>query len=158
MSEEKLPKTEYEDQSGQENEEAQTGQGDGKRQRRRGGGPSSILAPGEKPKDFRKAVGDTLRYMGGYKFAVAVVIVVSAVATIFETVGPKVMGRATTLLAEGVMNKIRGTGGIDFDAAKALSRCAISALRLPGAYAPRTAAKTSAESIYAILAEEIHEK
>ena len=116
MSEEKLPKTEYEDQSGQETEEAQTGQGDGKRQRRRGGGPSSILAPGEKPKDFRKAVGDTLRYMGGYKFAVAVVIVVSAVATIFETVGPKVMGRATTLLAEGVMNKIRGTGGIDLDA------------------------------------------
>lgn len=111
-----MPKTEYEDQSGQETEEAQTGQGDGKRQRRRGGGPSSILAPGEKPKDFRKAVGDTLRYMGGYKFAVAVVIVVSAVATIFETVGPKVMGRATTLLAEGVMNKIRGTGGIDFDA------------------------------------------
>ena len=116
MSEEKLPKTEYAEQSGQETEEAQTGQGDGKRQRRRGGGPSSILAPGEKPKDFRKAVGDTLRYMGGYKFAVAVVIVVSAVATIFETVGPKVMGRATTLLAEGVMNKIHGTGGIDFDA------------------------------------------
>ena len=116
MSEVKKPKTEYEEHAGQEAEEQQTGQGDGKRQRRRGGGPSSILAPGEKPKDFRKAVGDTLRYMGGYKFAVAVVIVVSAVATVFETVGPKVMGRATTLLAEGVMNKIHGTGGIDFDA------------------------------------------
>ena len=106
MSEEKNTKT----------EEQQTGQGDGRRQRRRGGGPSSILAPGEKPKNFRKAVADTLSYMGGYKFAVAVVIVVSAIATIFETVGPKVMGRATTLLAEGVMNKIHGTGGIDFDA------------------------------------------
>lgn len=116
MSEEKKPKTEYEAQTGQEAEEPQTGQGDGKRQRRRGGGPSSILAPGEKPKDFRKAVADTLRYMGGYKFAVAVVIVVSAIATVFETVGPKVMGRATTLLAEGVMNKIHGTGGIDFEA------------------------------------------
>lgn len=116
MSEDKKPKTEYEAQNGQETEEMQTGQGDGKRQRRRGGGPSSILAPGEKPKDFRKAVADTLRYMGGYKFAVAVVIVVSAIATVFETVGPKVMGRATTLLAEGVMNKIHGTGGIDFDA------------------------------------------
>ena len=116
MSEEKKPKTEYEARNGQESEEPQTGQGDGKRQRRRGGGPSSILAPGEKPKDFRKAVADTLRYMGGYKFAVAVVIVVSAIATVFETVGPKVMGRATTLLAEGVMNKIHGTGGIDFDA------------------------------------------
>ena len=116
MSEEKKPKTEYAEQTGQEAEEPQTGQGDGKRQRRRGGGPSSILAPGEKPKNFRKAVGDTLRYMGGYKFAVAVVIVVSAIATVFETVGPKVMGKATTLLAEGVMNKIHGTGGIDFDA------------------------------------------
>jgi len=116
MSEEKKPKTEYAEQTVQETEEPQTGQGDGKRQRRRGGGPSSILAPGEKPKNFRKAVGDTLRYMGGYKFAVAVVIVVSAIATVFETVGPKVMGRATTLLAEGVMNKIHGTGGIDFDA------------------------------------------
>jgi len=116
MSEDKKPKTEYAEQTVQETEEPQTGQGDGKRQRRRGGGPSSILAPGEKPKNFRKAVGDTLRYMGGYKFAVAVVIVVSAIATIFETVGPKVMGRATTLLAEGVMNKIHGTGGIDFDA------------------------------------------
>ena len=116
MSEERKPKTEYEPQTGQEAEEPQTGQGDGKRQRRRGGGPSSILAPGEKPKDFSKAVADTLRYMGGYKFAVAVVIVVSAIATVFETVGPKVMGRATTLLAEGVMNKIHGTGGIDFDA------------------------------------------
>ena len=116
MSEEKKPKTEYAEQAGQEAEEPQTGQGDGKRQRRRGGGPSSILAPGEKPKNFRKAVGDTLRYMGGYKFAVAVVIVVSAIATVFETVGPKVMGKATTLLAEGVMNKIHGTGGIDFDA------------------------------------------
>lgn len=111
MAEDKKPKTEYEGEK-----EAQTGQGDGKRQRRRGGGPSSILAPGEKPKNFRKAIKDTLSYMGGYKFAIAVVIVVSALATIFETVGPKVMGRATTLLAEGVMNKIRGTGGIDFAA------------------------------------------
>lgn len=99
-------------------EEMKTGQGDGSRQRRRGRGPSSILAPGEKPKDFRKAVMDTLSYMGAYKFAVAVVIVVSAFATIFETLGPKVMGRATTLLAEGVMNKIHGTGGIDFAAVR----------------------------------------
>ena len=119
MAEKKKTTNEYEAAAGIDGEEKaaeQTGQGDGKRRPRRGGGPSSILAPGEKPKDFRKAVGDTLRYMGGYKFAVAVVIVVSAVATIFETVGPKVMGRATTLLAEGVMNKIHGTGGIDFDA------------------------------------------
>ena len=117
--EEKKLKKEYEAETqpeSTEEPEPQTGRGDGSRPRRRGGGPSAVLAPGEKPKNFRKAVGDTLRYMGGYRFAVAAVIVISALATIFETVGPKVMGRATTLLAEGVMNKIHGTGGIDFDA------------------------------------------
>ncbi|MBR2674340.1 MAG: ABC transporter ATP-binding protein [Mogibacterium sp.] len=80
------------------------------------GGPSGALAPGEKPKNFRKAVKDTLRYMGAYRFAVLAVAVIAAFATIFETLGPKVMGKATTLIAEGVMNKIHGTGGIDFPA------------------------------------------
>ena len=90
---------------------------DGRKKRRHmGGGPSGILAPGEKPKNFRKAVKDTLKYMGAYKFAVLAVVFIAALATIFETLGPKVMGRATTLLAEGVMNKIHGTGGIDFAA------------------------------------------
>ncbi|MBQ3290887.1 MAG: ABC transporter ATP-binding protein [Mogibacterium sp.] len=86
------------------------------RRKRRHGGPSGILAPGEKPKNFRKAVSDTLSYMGGYKLAIVLVVFIAALATIFETVGPKVMGRATTLLAEGVMAKLHGTGGIDFEA------------------------------------------
>ena len=73
MSEDKKPKTEYEAKPDQEAEEQQTGQGDGSRQRRRGGGPSSILAPGEKPKNFRKAIADTLSYMGAYKYAIVVV-------------------------------------------------------------------------------------
>ncbi|MBR7088761.1 MAG: ABC transporter ATP-binding protein, partial [Mogibacterium sp.] len=92
------------------------GQQENNRRRKRRGGPAAILAPGEKPKNFRKAVGDTLSYMGGYKLAVVFVIFIAALATIFETLGPKVMGRATTLLANGVMAKLRGTGGIDFDA------------------------------------------
>ena len=54
--------------------------------------------------------------MGGYKLAVVFVILISALATVFETVGPKVMGKATTLLAVGVKAKINGTGGIDFGA------------------------------------------
>ena len=134
MSEDKKPKTEYEAKPDQEAEEQQTGQGDGSRQRRRGGGPSSILAPGEKPKNCRKAIADTLSYMGAYKYAIVVVIIVAALATIFETVGPKVMGRATTLLAEGVMNKIHGTGGIDF-AAVARVLLLTAALYFIGAFA-----------------------
>ncbi|MBR2540529.1 MAG: ABC transporter ATP-binding protein [Mogibacterium sp.] len=97
-------------------EQSNNSQQNNRQRKRRGGGPSAVLAPGEKPKNFRKAISDTLSYMGGYKLAVVLVVFIAAVATVFETVGPKVMGRATTLLAEGVMAKIRGTGGIDFDA------------------------------------------
>ena len=87
-----------------------------RKKQRRGNGPSSILAPGEKPQDFKRAVSDTLSYMGGYKLAVVFVILISALATIFETLGPKVMGQATTLLAEGASARMHGTGGVDFEA------------------------------------------
>ena len=88
-----------------------------RRKKRRGGhGPSATLAPGEKPKNFRKAIKDTLSYLGGYKIAIVIVVFVAALATVFETLGPMVMGKATTLLAQGLMGKIHGTGGIDFAA------------------------------------------
>lgn len=88
----------------------------GRKKRRGGHGPSGTLAPGEKPKNFGKAIKDTLSYLGGYKIAIVLVVIIAALATIFETLGPKVMGKATTLLAEGLMAKIHGTGGIDFSA------------------------------------------
>lgn len=88
-----------------------------RRKKRRGGhGPSAALAPGEKPKNFRKAIKDTLSYLGGYKIAIVIVVFVAAIATVFETLGPMVMGKATTLLAQGLMGKIHGTGTIDFTA------------------------------------------
>lgn len=79
-----------------------------------GRGPSSALAPGEKPKNFSKAIKDTIRYMGRYKWAILACMLIAVISTIFQTVGPKVMGRATTELASGLMAKIRGSGGIDF--------------------------------------------
>ena len=67
-----------------------------------GGGPGAILAPGEKPKNFRKAVLDTLKYMGSYKLALVFVVIITGIATIFETLGPKVMGQATTIIANEI--------------------------------------------------------
>lgn len=81
---------------------------------RRGGGRGP-MAPVEKPKDFRKTFGALLNYMGGYRIAVVIVMVIAACSTVFQVVGPKVMGLATTELAEGLMRKISGTGGIEFD-------------------------------------------
>ncbi len=87
------------------------------RRRPRGpmGGPGKGMMPGEKAKDFKGSFKKLLAYIGKYKFAILIVIIFAAASTVFNVMGPKVMGRATTELAEGLMRKIGGTGGIDFD-------------------------------------------
>ena len=41
-------------------------------------------------------------------------MICAACSTVFTVAGPKILGKATTALSEGLMNKIRGTGSIDF--------------------------------------------
>lgn len=79
------------------------------------GGPGRGMMPGEKAKDFKGSFKKLLAYIGKYKFAILVVVIFAAASTVFNVMGPKVMGHATTELAEGLMRKIGGTGGIDFD-------------------------------------------
>ncbi len=81
---------------------------------RRPMGPGGGMAPGEKAKDLKGAIGKMLRYMGKYKIAVVFVMLIAACSTVFSVVGPKVLGKATTALASGLMAKVAGTGGIDF--------------------------------------------
>ena len=68
----------------------------------------------DKPKNFRKSLGKLFKYMGRYKYAIFAVMVMAAISTVFSVAGPKVMGKATTELANGLMKKVNGTGGIDF--------------------------------------------
>lgn len=77
------------------------------------GGPG--MMPTEKAKDFKGSIGKLIKYMGRYKFAILIVMIFAAVSTVFSVVSPKIMGKATTALGEGLMMKIAGTGGIDFD-------------------------------------------
>ena len=72
------------------------------------------MAPGEKAENFSATIGKLLKYMGKYKIAVVAVMFIAILSTVFAVVGPKVMGKATTALSEGLMQKIQGTGGIDF--------------------------------------------
>lgn len=69
---------------------------------------------GEKAKDFKGTIGKLFRYIGRYKAAVVVVAIFAIGSTVFNVVCPKVLGKATTALSEGIMNKITGNGGIDF--------------------------------------------
>lgn len=77
-----------------------------------GPGPGFV---GEKPKDFKGSSKNLIKYLGKYWIAIVIVMIFAAASTVFSVAGPKVMGKATTALAEGLMDKISGTGGIDFD-------------------------------------------
>ena len=80
-------------------------------------GPRGIgpMAVAEKPKNFKRAMSRLIKYMGRYKYGILAVIALAAFSTLFSVIGPKVMGKATTELASGLMRKVQGTGGIDFD-------------------------------------------
>lgn len=73
------------------------------------------MHPGEKPKDFKGSIGKLIDYIGKYKAAIVTVMIFAVGSTVFNVAGPKILGRATTALSEGLMEKISGTGGIDFD-------------------------------------------
>lgn len=83
----------------------------------RGGhmGPGGGMAPGEKAKDFKGSMKKLAVYMAEYKFRFLLVLIFAIGSTIFSIVGPKIMGKATTKIFEGLVKKVSGTGSIDFD-------------------------------------------
>jgi len=87
--------------------------------RRRGpmghGGPMAMLK-GDRARDFKGTIGKLIEYLGSYKLAIVIVMLFAIASTVFAIVGPKILGRATTKLFEGVIGIVSGTGtGIDFD-------------------------------------------
>lgn len=71
---------------------------------------------GEKAKDFKGTIRRLTVYLGNYKIGVLFVLVFAVGSTVFNILGPKILGTATTELANGLMAKINGTGGLDFEA------------------------------------------
>ena len=86
--------------------------------RRQGGmghGPGAGMMPGEKARNFKGTVSQLLGYMGSYKLGVLVVLIFAIASTIFSIAGPKILGKATTELFNGLVAKVSGQGSIDFD-------------------------------------------
>ena len=78
------------------------------------GGPMAMMR-GEKPRDFRGTMRKLIQYLGSYRISILIVMLFAVGSTIFAIVGPKILGKATTKLFEGVMGQVTGTGtGIDF--------------------------------------------
>ena len=70
--------------------------------------------PGEKAKDFKGTIRNLWRYMGAFKIGLIAVMVFAAASTVFNVIGPKILGNATTELFNGLIAKLTGTGSIDF--------------------------------------------
>lgn len=72
-------------------------------------------APKQKPKNFEKTTKKLIKnYLSKYKFAIFVVIIFAIGSTIFNIVGPKILGNATTEIFNGLIGKLSGGAGIDF--------------------------------------------
>ena len=84
------------------------GRGRGPMGRRRG-------MSGEKAKDFKGAMLRLLKYMERYKFRLILMVFFAIGGTVFNIIGPKILGKATTELYSGLISKINGGSGIDFD-------------------------------------------
>ncbi|NQS91610.1 MAG: ABC transporter ATP-binding protein [Chloroflexi bacterium] len=82
------------------------------------GGPGGHMSmmKGEKARDFKGTMGKLVDYLGSYKIGIIVVMLFAVASTIFTIASPKILGRATTRLFEGVLGMISGSGsGIDFE-------------------------------------------
>lgn len=69
----------------------------------------------EKAKDFKGTTKKLFgQYLSKYKIGLIIVIIFAVGSTIFSIIGPKILGNATTEIYNGLVNKLYGTGGIDF--------------------------------------------
>lgn len=81
--------------------------------KRMGHGP--MMGAAEKAKNFKGTMRQLIAYMRPYYVKISLAMLFAVAGTIFMIVGPKILGKATTALAQGFMDKVTGVGGIDFD-------------------------------------------
>ena len=81
-----------------------------------GGGHGHMGMGQEKAKDFKGTMKKLINYLSPYKLGILLVIVFAIGSSIFNIVGPKILGNATTKIFEGLVSKVSSGGsGIDFD-------------------------------------------
>ena len=69
----------------------------------------------EKAKDFKGSMMKLFSYRKRYKYRFLLMLVFAVLGTTFNIIGPKILGKATTELFNGLVAKVQGTGGIDFE-------------------------------------------
>src|SRR5712692_4034985 len=80
----------------------------------RWGPMSGFGMPVEKPKNVRGTTGRLLGYFKPMRYQLLAVLIAAVFGTLFNVIGPKILGLATTGLFEGILAKSHGTGAVDF--------------------------------------------
>lgn len=79
-------------------------------------GPGGKMGAGEKAKDTKGTLARLIKmYLKQYKWKLIIVFIFAVASTVFTIVGPKILGKATTEIYNGIVKKISGVGGIDFN-------------------------------------------
>ncbi|GAB6181365.1 ABC transporter ATP-binding protein [Desulfotomaculum defluvii] len=86
----------------------------GGRQRFGHGGPSMAM-PIQRAKDFRGTLKRLIGFLKPHKLQLLYVFITAILSTVFSIVSPKILGKATTKLFEGIMMKIKGMAGARID-------------------------------------------
>ena len=100
--------------------------------RRRRPSPEDRMMGGEKAQDFGGTIVKLAKFMAQYKAPLIAAFVFAIASVAFNIAGPKVLSQATTELFNGIVAKVAGAGGIDFDAIARIL-CATLALYLTSA-------------------------
>lgn len=78
-------------------------------------GPGAGLGAAEKAKDLKGTMKKLIRYMRRFYAPIVLVILFAIASTVFNIVGPTILGDATTEIFNGLIRKVSGSGGIDFE-------------------------------------------
>ena len=80
-----------------------------------GGHMGRMKASGEKAKDFKKTMKTLMSYLRPYRLMIIIVIIFDIGSAAFSIVVPKILGKATTALFEGLISKVTGQSGAGID-------------------------------------------
>lgn len=77
-------------------------------------GPAHRGPASERARDFSGTLKQLVAYLAHERIALVIALVCAIASVVFNVVGPRILGQATTKLFEGITAKVMGTGSIDF--------------------------------------------
>ncbi|WP_159639746.1 ABC transporter ATP-binding protein [Erysipelothrix anatis] len=72
-------------------------------------------APSGKAKDMKQTIRKLAGLIKPHMVKFIFVLIAALISTVLAIIGPKILGQATTVLFEGLVSRVQGLGGVDFE-------------------------------------------